>query len=170
MPISSVAIAVEGVLQKSTSSAPVPVGIALYHSLKSNFNILLYSDQDRKTLDYWLSLEALREHAAAEYNENGRVFQSQVDRKIAQVNSLRQRGYNIDLVIEPEPVASAWLLKNGYTVLTFTHAQYALPQWRPDYTEHRKPWSDLEEETRKAAELRAVDERLKAISRKDHNW
>jgi hypothetical protein len=167
LPISSVAMAVEGVLQKNVSMAPIPVGVALYHSLKANFNILLYSESDRKALDYWLSLEALNDHAAAEYNEDGRWWLSEVDRKITQVNSLRQRGFHIDLVIEPDPLASSYLLKNGYSVLTFTHAQYAMPQWRPDYTEHRKPWEEFELESRKMAELRALDERLKKSDERD---
>lgn len=70
MPVSSVAMAVEGVLMKPTAAVPIPIGVALYHSLKENFNILLYSDQNRKTLDHWLSIEALSIQAAIEYNDD----------------------------------------------------------------------------------------------------
>lgn len=168
MPISSVAMAVEGVLQKNVSLAPIPVGIALYHSLKSNFNILLYSEAGRKELDYWLSIEALTSHSAVEYNENNRVWLSEINRKRKQVGSLRQRGFSIDIVIEPNPEVAAHMVLDGYSVLTFTHAQYALPQWRPDYTEKRKPWEELEEEARKISELRAIDERLKKHNEKDY--
>lgn len=168
MPISSVAMAVEGVLQKNVSLAPIPVGIALYHSLKSNFNILLYSEAGRKELDYWLSIEALTSHSAVEYNENNRAWLSEINRKRKQVGSLRQRGFSIDVVIEPNPEVAAHMVLDGYSVLTFTHAQYALPQWRPDYTEKRKPWEELEEEARKISELRAIDERLKKHNEKDY--
>lgn len=167
MPVSSVAMAVEGVLQKNVSLAPIPIGIALYHSLKSNFNILLYSEVGRKELDYWLSLEALNSHSAAEYNENDRAWLSEINRKRKQIGSLRQRGYHIDIVIEPNPEVAAHMVLDGYSVLTFTHSQYALPQWRPDYTEHRKPWAELEKEATRLAELRTVDERLKKLSEKD---
>lgn len=168
MPISSVAMAVEGVLQKNISLAPIPIGIALYHSLKSNFNILLYSQVGRKELDYWLSLEALNAHSATEYNEDNRIWDSEEKRKLTQISSLRQRGFSIDLVIDPNPIACGLFLANGYTTLAFTHAQYALPQWRPDYTERVKPWAEFEEEAKRIAELRAIDERLKKQNEKDY--
>lgn len=167
MPVSSVAINVDGVLRKQVSSVPIPIGIALYHSLSPNFNLLLYSESGRKELDYWLSLEALNKHAAVEYNEDNRVWLEPVSRKVTQVNSLRQRGYHIDLVIEPDPAASSALLTIGYTVMTLTHAQYAMPQWRPDYTEHPKSWAELEQQAIRLAELRALDERLKPLDEKD---
>jgi hypothetical protein len=161
MPLMSVAICVEGVLQKSSPSIRMDVGVALYHSLKSNFNILLYSDQSKKELDYWLSLEALNSHSAVEYTDDILKYLANPDRKVSQVNSLRARGFHIDLVIEPDPDASSVLIGNGYSVMTFTHAQYSLPEWRPDYQEKRKPWQEFADESRKLAELKAMDRRMK---------
>src|SRR5271170_2672892 len=145
MAVSSVVICVEGVIQKTVSYAPIPVGIALYHGLSSVFNVLLITESDRKNLDYWLSLEALNKHSAVEPNEGVCTFMSEEQRKLHQVNALRVRRYSIDLVIDPNPVSSALLLMNGFNVLTMTHASYALPQWRPDYEEKVKPWAKIEE-------------------------
>lgn len=168
MPVSSVALCVEGILCKEVPrSAPIPIGIALYHSLKTNFNVLLYSDNDRKSLDYWLSLEALNVHSAVEYNEDSRPWLSDQERKLHQILSLRQRGYNVSLIIEPDPLASEYFIENGFSVLTFTHAQYALPQWRPDFQEKRKPWQAFYDAALRTAELRAIDERLKKALDKD---
>ncbi len=161
MPASSVAISVEGVLQKYQPVVPIPIGIALYHSLASNFNILLYSEGTKKELDYWLSIEALNKHAAVEYNEDDRTWLAEDERKVSQVTSLRNRGFYIDLIIEPSPSASSLLLAHGYSVMTLTHAQYALPQWRPDYEEKKKSWDELEKAATRMAELRSLDTRMK---------
>jgi hypothetical protein len=169
VPVSSVAMAVEGVLMKPLAAVPVPTGIALYHSLKENFNILLYSDQDRKKLDHWLSIEALNIQTAVEYNDDQRHWLTDVDRKIAQLNSLRQRGYKIEIVIEPDPEASAAMISNGFNVLTFSHAQYAMPQWRPDFTGRDRRWEVLEEAVRKSAELKALDKRLEKLN-EERDW
>jgi hypothetical protein len=169
MPVSSVAMAVEGVLMKPTAAIPIPIGIALYHSLKENFNILLYSDQDSKTLDHWLSIEALRIHSAVEYNEGKVQWLSDSDRKLSQVNALRHRGFKIELVIEPDPEASAWLVSNGFNVLTLTHSQYAMPKWRPDYTGPDRTWSVLEDTVNKLAELKALDYRLQELD-EESEW
>jgi hypothetical protein len=164
MPISSIAISVEGVLSHPFSTAPLPTGVALYHTLKDNFNILLYSEQDKKALDHWLSIEALNIHAAVEYNDSAmRQNLDDYDRKLTQIRSLRRRGYSIELVIEPDPKASAWMVVNGFNVLTFTHAQYAMPKWRPDYSDNPKPWDMLVEAENKSAELKALDSRLKKL-------
>lgn len=161
MPISSVAICVEGALQKSSSNAPLPIAVAIYHSLKTNFNILLYSEQSREAVDYWLSIESLTIHAAVEYNEGSRQWLSDPERKLVQLNSLRQRGYNIEIVIEPDPQSAAVMVVNGFNVLNFIHAQYALPQFRPDFPGHYKPWDELYDVAVQQAELRALDLRLK---------
>ena len=168
MPVSSAVICVEGVLQKNVSSAPIPAGIALYHSLSSNFNVLLISESAQEQVEHWLKLEALNKHSAIEYNDSGRPFMNEEGRKLHQINSLRLRRYNIEFVIDPNPQSAALLVRSGFTVLTFTHAQYAMPQWRPDYQEERKPWQAFVDEANAAAELRALDERLKKINEKDY--
>lgn len=162
MPISSVAMSVEGVLQKNVSSAPIPVGVALYHSLSTNFNILLTTDMSQKEADRWLLMEALNKHSAIEYNEDKHKY-FPATRKLSQLSSLRNRGYHIDLVIEPSPLISALLIENGFSVMTFTHAQYALPKWRPDYEERPRPWDDLHEAANKLAELKSLDDRMKEL-------
>lgn len=163
MPVSSVAITIEGVIQKNVSSAPIPLGIALYHSLAQNFNVLLLTEMPKKEADHWLSLEALTRHAAIEYNEGAIEYLDAGSRRRSQLNSLRTRGYHIDLVIEPSPSVSALLIANGFSTMTFTHAQYALPQWRPDYDSHPRPWDELEKEATRQAHLRHIDKRLKEL-------
>ncbi len=128
MPSTSVALSVEGVLFKDALSVPIPLGIALYHSLKQNFNILLYSEKTRKDLDYLLGIEALHIQAAIEYNESPRHWLEPSDRKLEQLNSLRQRGYMIEAVVEPDPEAAANMVLHGFNVLHFVHAQSASPQ------------------------------------------
>lgn len=160
---------VEGVLQKSHSTAPLALGIALYHSLKANFNILLYSDQPKTQADYWLSMEALNIHAAIEYNEGERKWLPEPERKLVQLNSLRQRSYRIELVIEPDPESAALMVFNGFNIANFIHSQYAMPQWRPDFTGQDRKWDALEKAAIRMAELKAIDQRLKDMN-EDSKW
>lgn len=157
MAVSSVVMCVEGVLRKHVTDAPIPVGIALYHGLANTFNILLVSDLTSKELARWCSLEGLYRHAATEVNE-GTIANFDLDfRRLQQVRNLRNRGYSVDLVIEPNPSISAKLLTHGFNVMTFTHADYSLPQWRPDYEHKVRPWSDIEAYETHMAELRAME-------------
>jgi hypothetical protein len=170
MPVSSVAICTDGVLFKEHSpSVPLSIGIAVYHSLKSNFNILLYSSQDRKELDYTLNIESLKIHAAVEYNESPRQWLSGPERKLVQLNSLRQRGYRIELVIEPDPEAAALMLTNGFNIMNFIHSAYQVPSWRPDFTGQDRKWETLERTATAMAELKALDERIKELTEED-DW
>jgi hypothetical protein len=160
MAVSSVVLCVEGVMQKNTSLAPIPLGIGLYHGLSSVFSVLLISGNDKKQTDHWLALEALNRHSAAEYNEGVRIFMDEEQRKAHQVDSLRVRGFNIDLVIDPDPGSAINLLNSGFNVMTFTHSAYALPQWRPDHVEKVRSWDDIVAYEDQMARLRAVDKRL----------
>jgi hypothetical protein len=161
MAVSSVVITVEGVLQKNVSYAPIPVGIALYHGLSNTFNLLLVSDSTQKELDYWLSLEGLNKHAAVLYNEGVWQYNSDSERRRQQVNSYRTQRYSVDLVIEPDPVKCSLLLTDGFNVMNFLHAQYAIPTWRPDYKEQPKGWQNIIDYEEEMARLRALDSRLK---------
>jgi hypothetical protein len=160
MAASSVVICMEGVLQKHVTNAPIQVGIALYHGLASTFNVLLITELDKRTADHWLAIESLNQHAAVEYNENVRTFMSEEQRKFHQINSLRVRHFNVDLVIDPNPDSAIHLLSNGFNVMTFTHSAYALPQWRPDYAEKTRSWDEIIGYEDQMARLRAVDKRL----------
>lgn len=162
MAVTSVAICLEGVLQKTVSYAPIQTGITLYHGLASTFNVLLISEEERQPVDYWLSLEALNRHAATEYNNFVRSTMTEQERKLDQCKALQNRGFFVDLVIDPNPASSAHLLINGFNVMTFTHAQYAIPRWRPDFKHHPKPWEEISSYITNMAELRAMDIMLKS--------
>ena len=168
MPVSSAVICVEGILQKTVSQAPIPLGIALYHSLATNFNLLLISEQPKKELDYWLSIEALNRHAAVEYNDNVRMFLPETIRKFHQVSALRSRKYSIDLIFDPNPSSSAMFLDSGFNVATLIHSAYAMPQWRPDYEHKTKPWSEIEEYQENMAKLKFIDRNI-TDENKDYN-
>lgn len=161
MAKNAIVITIEGVLQKVVTYAPIPSGIALYHSLADNYNILLITENDNKAyIDDWLVLENLTKHGNVTYNDSSLAGKTAAERRLYQVNTLRARGYAIDFVIDPDPSVSAALLSVGIPVLNFLHPSYSLPQWRPDYEEHVKPWKEIEEEAERQARLRAEDNRL----------
>ena len=75
------------------------------------------------------------------------------------MNEARRWGHDVTLVIEPNPSVSAALIESGYNVLTFSHAEYAVPMWRPDYTHKPAAWDDLVARVEREAYLRAHDTR-----------
>lgn len=159
MPSTAI-ITLEGVLQKNVSYAPIPVGLVLYNALSSSFNIALVAEGEKEQVDYWLNLEGLTKHGTVIYNDFTLAGLSIQDRRLRQVNSLRSRGFAIDLVVEPDPIVASVLLGAGYTVLNFLHYIYALPQWRPDFEQKVKPWDGLKEAAELGALLKTKDLRL----------
>lgn len=157
MAVSSIILTVEGVLRKHVTAASIPVGITLYHGLANTFNVLLVSDLEKAELDRWCALEGLNRHAATEHNE-GVISHFDPDfRRLQQVNNLRNRGYHIDMVIEPDPGIAAKLLRHGFNCMVFAHAEYALPQWRPDYEVKPRSWDDIEAYHEEMAKLKAIE-------------
>jgi hypothetical protein len=160
MAANTAVITLEGVLQKNVSYAPIPVGLSLYHSLTSVFNVVLVSDGEQKEVSQWLDLEGLNKHGTVVYSDFILDQKIPQERRLAQVKGLHTRGFAVTVVVEPDPIVASFLLANGYSVLNFLHSEYALPQWRPDYERQQKPWAQIVEEVNTQAELRAIDYRM----------
>lgn len=160
MAANTAVITLEGVMQKNVSYAPIPVGLSLYHSLSSLFNVVIVSDGEQKLVEQWLDLEGLNKHGTVVYSSFALDQKSAQERRLEQVKGLHSRGFAVSIVIEPDPVVASFLLANGYSVLNFLHSEYALPQWRPDYERQQKPWAKIVEEVDRLAALRAIDQRM----------
>lgn len=61
------------------------------------------------------------------------------------------------------------MLIRGFNVLTFTHAQYAIPKWRPDYPGENNEWKNLLDTANRTAELKALDRRLEELD-EESEW
>lgn len=166
MAANTAVITLEGVMQKTVSYSPIPVGISLYHALASIFNVVLVSDGEQKVVDEWLDLEGLNKHGTTIYSDFILDQKSVQERRLEQIKGLHSRGFAVTLVVEPAPIVASILLAAGYNVLNFLHSSYALPQWRPDYERQQKPWNKIVEEVDKQAALRAIDERMAKQDRK----
>lgn len=159
--MASVAITVEGVLRRTTGGQPIVQGLDLYYGLATRNKIVLITDEkDTGTteLAWWLHMEGMHEHQRIVYSSpmwDGDVS----ERRVCQVNAARRLGHDIQLVIEPDPAVSAGLITSGYNTLTFTHASYSVPSWRPDYKLVPTPWDKLSEQVEREAYLQANDER-----------
>ncbi len=160
MAANTAVITLEGVMQKTVSYAPIPVGISLYHSLASVFNVVIVSDGEQKIVSEWLDLEGLNKHGTVIYTDFLLSQKPAQERRLEQVKGLRSRGFAVTLVVEPDPVVASYLLANGYSVLNFLHSEYALPQWRPDFEKKQKPWNKIVEEINTQAALKAIDQRM----------
>lgn len=172
-----IALTVEGFLMRPVSETPIPLGKMFYSFLVPNAAVALISDSIPKVfLDNWLWMEGMSGHAHAEYPDGVMKKHSAPEYRVWQVNQLQRKGYVIEAVIDPDPEVCAALLKEGYTVFNFLHAQYAVPSWRPDYEEKNnypyldekgveqkqfiRPWEVLAGEVANQTALRMHDKRL----------
>lgn len=156
----SIAITVEGVLRKFVGGAPIQPGLDLYFGLATRAKLVLLSGElVDDGLDYWLKTEGLHEHVKVFYSDVVLRDLSHGGERLCQLASARQLGYDVELAVEPDPSVSARLLVAGYNVLTFTHAEYSVPAWRPDAAVKVRPWRELVEQVERESYLRATDPR-----------
>jgi len=157
--MSACAITVDGVLRKVVGYAPIPLGIQLYNALATQFQVVLLSDErgdEKGGIKYWLDIEGLHEHSNVVFST---IIMDDLHPSNRRLYQLDSSGYDVELVVEPDPSISAYVMENGYNTLTFSHAAYSLPSWRPDYQETVAPWADLEQQVAHNAMLRAQDRR-----------
>ena len=167
--MSSVAIAVEGVIRKFVGGAPIPQGVMLYYALATRAKVvLLTGEREGEGLDWWLKTEGLNEHVKVFYSDIVLADLSDGGERLAQLSAARQLRYDVDLVIEPDPLVSAQLLVAGYNTLTFTHAEYSVPAWRPDTKVEIRPWDQLVEQVERESYLRATDPRKEEEHARSH--
>lgn len=159
MAQSSCVITIPGVLMQIVSSAPIQTGIQLYHGLNETFNVLLVTDDDKEKTDYWLRMENLNKHGAIIYGEEN-PLETKGSIRLKQISALRNRGYAIDMVVEPDPEIAAELIRNGFTVCNFLHHAYAYPTWRPDYEGEKRGWEQIQKQVELDQLIRSKDRRL----------
>lgn len=158
-----IAMVVEGILMKPVASTIIPLGAQVYHAFRSINQVLLISNETPvDQLESWLWMEQISGYA--EIYPPDDIMQTRDDYRLWQVNQARKKGYNIELVIEPNPDNCSLLLANGYSVLNFLHAQYALPAWRPDFQHKITPWNELSDQVARLAAMRAADKRTQGES------
>jgi hypothetical protein len=158
-----IAITVEGVLMKPVASTIIPLGRQIYHAFRGLTQIVLVSHETPQAeLEQWLWMEGFGDYAAIAPPDSIMGTLTNPAYRVWQCNQLKKRGYNVELVIEPEPDVCAGLLVAGYSVLNFLHAAYAVPSWRPDYDGDLRPWDELSQQVANLAAMKAHDERLKS--------
>jgi hypothetical protein len=155
----SAVLAIDGVLRRTVTGAPIEEGIKLMNGLKMFYNIVLVADSAEPMKD-WLDLECVFGYTQVKYPEECLDLSPRLMR-LMQVSQIQQQGYAIRLVVEPDPGVAAHLLVNGYNVLNFLHSTYSLPEWRPDWDGTVRPWEELSAVVARNARLRAEDKRAK---------
>jgi hypothetical protein len=166
---------VNGVLRKVNGGSPIPTGRALYYALSAQFQLILLANHasERDELQHWLEIEGLNEHALIIYPDAAAGVLAMPERRYAQVTYAHSQRYELTLVIDPDPAVTRLLFENGYTVMTFSHQEYSLPSWRPDYDftpytiddngiekdQLATPWETLAEQVAHNAWLREKDKR-----------
>lgn len=173
--MSAAAMTVNGVLRRLSGGTPIPVGRSLYYGLAAQFQLILLANHasEKDELQHWLELEGLNDHAMIIYPDAvaGELFMP--DRRYAQVTYARSQRFDLILTVDPDPAVTRLLFENGYTVMTFSHQSYALPEWRPDFNfapyeindegilkeQLATPWDDLSEQVAHNAWLREKDKR-----------
>lgn len=155
----TVAITVEGVLRTQTGST-IQHGKDLYYGLASQAVVVLLTDDPIKEVEHWLAIEGMREHTRVYEADVIEQYMDVPEARLHMVNTARNAGHPISLVVDADPQVCSVLYHNGYTTLLFTHAQYALPQWRPGTVTKPTPWDELSAQIAVEAQRKADDKRL----------
>jgi hypothetical protein len=147
-------IFIDGVLRKMTGGTLIPEGRRLYVSLSNTGRIVLAGlVHDREQLELWLELNGCVSHDF--------VFWCHGQSWAAVANTLRREGYDVDLVVVPDPNEAQQLIKVGFNTLLFTHAEYAHPDWRPDAPRGVQAWIEITDRVAAEARAKAKDTRVR---------
>lgn len=149
-------ILIEGVLRKQMGQ-PIPEGLRLYRALLSVGRVILLStaatQADRESTSDWLELNGCTGHDSVAWGDDGP--------RVPLVNMYRREGYDVAVVVEPDPGTAMELISAGFNVLLFVHAMYTRPDWRPDSAKGIQPWENIVNEVAEQAKLKAKDARLR---------
>uniref|UniRef100_A0AAU3I6M1 Uncharacterized protein n=1 Tax=Streptomyces sp. NBC_01393 TaxID=2903851 RepID=A0AAU3I6M1_9ACTN len=155
----TVAIVIEGVLQREVGSAVIGQGQRLYWGLMESYNVALLTDENApEPVQHWLKVNGFNKHPYL-ITQNLKDPEDLAERRMRQISRLRQAGCNVELVIEPNPQIAAHLMANGIGVLNYLHPNYSNPRFRPDYQDTVTPWSELVGEVERQRALREEDQR-----------
>jgi hypothetical protein len=144
----------EGVLRMAGSEAHYETGFALYQALALNSRLYLLSHEwTEEQMAPWMRLRNLTGHLA--------YLHAPTPGPEGRLDALRRiRSWRVSLVIEPDPIAAAAEIADGWNTLLHTHALYTRPEWRPDHSGTPRPWSALTEEIERQQLMRVSDHRL----------
>jgi hypothetical protein len=140
----------DGVLRKLVGGYFIQEGVRLAQGLAANGEVYIVTTGEKDLLDQWL------------YTETGSRWWSESeglsDSLVATARNLRgHRQFAIDLVVTADPEESAELVAVGFNVLQFTHAEFARPDWRPDYDGAIRPWETLSKQVADQHRLKAME-------------
>jgi hypothetical protein len=173
--MSAAALTVNGVLRRVSGGSPIPMGYSLYYGLCSQFQVILLANHatEKDELQHWLELEGLNEHALIIYPDAVAGSLDMPERRYSQVTYARSQRFDLMMTVDPDPAVTRLLFENGYTVMTFSHQEYSLPEWRPDHNfrpytvddsgmtkeQLATPWDELSQQVAHNAWLREKDKR-----------
>lgn len=149
----AIAMAIEGVLRRPVGGRSIEQGARLYRTLSKEYNVILISDDEELTpIEDWLELEAIYGYGKLVGRVPSHAGKEAHVVRLHQLIRLTSQGYPVDLVIDPDPRITAFLVFQGYHTMTFTHSSHAMPEWRPDFEgKSPVPWDDLVREANKNA-------------------
>ena len=151
---SSVIVAAEGVLITDTWKV-IETGKHFIQSLSSVYRVtvaLNHNEVDRFKL--WLQMENVSGVDEVLPSATPMSYRG-VDERIAQVEMMSRRGYDLAFLVDSDPERVAGCLAQGYDAIMFCSAKFQRPEFRPDYDSSVKSWDSLVQEMEMQAYLRS---------------
>lgn len=145
---------IDGVLRSGTG-APIRQGFSLYRTLKDKGQVFLLCSHKAKD-DRWLreqKINLVDDLVGPDLPSTTEWLEWR------QVEYCRGRG-QVDYVVTSDPALAAKLLEAGITTLMFLQPIYISERFRPDSTDGRRSWADIEAEITRQQELYAEDHRI----------
>lgn len=156
-------VSAEGVLcRRATRNSPfrgfqpLPEGMTLVSALSTAYNIAVCAGEtEGDEIARWLKDHGMSQYFSYVVPRRPTMPEDGAERFLAQVDHLRSCGFAVGLILDSDPSAVTALLAKGYTALTFSHPEYARPEWRPDDTRGARAWADVVAEQENQARLKA---------------
>lgn len=152
-------IPIEGILRKPVGGQRNEDGFALYQALTSAYRVILttFETNNRRVLE-WLDKEGIVGYDDILYGDLCILMTEPY--WVNMIRIMRQRGYNLSLVVVNGPGDARDVLGTGVPALMYSHPAYGLPEWLPESRRGAEAWSSLVDKIESDREARMNDKRM----------
>lgn len=152
-------VPIEGILRKPVGGQVNEDGFYLFRTISAWYRVILTTyDTNRKRTIEWLEKQGI-----FRYDD---ILCGDLCINITEsywtnmIRILRNRGYNISLVLVNGPSEAQEVLENSVPVLMFSQPAYGLPEWLPDSRRGAEKWDSLVEKVEANRAARLTDKRM----------
>lgn len=139
----AIAISFDGVLKRERDEGRFDSTIVtLYKALVENFRVIVLGTEDTAKDEHYLKENGFFKYALIE-PEVMTDSPLPLERRKQQLARLRAQGWDLELVIVPDPWMAKWLYAAGWPVLMYLQPDYFSSAFDPSSPRAERSWGEL---------------------------